>query len=117
MKRGVWRAIAVGAAVAVLGGCSISEYTTTRAQDDLVRAGWSKTEAQCFLKGLQKYYSDQYLAINRHQAAIRNVPFTGVSPQGTDLFVRNELTNAGDLSNAEIAVTHNLVQQCRGSQT
>lgn len=116
MKRGLWRAIAAVAAVAVLGGCSISEYTTTNARDDLVRVGWSKAEAQCFVNALNKYYSDQYLEINRHQAAIRHVPFTGVSPQGTDLYVRNELSNGGGLTNADTAETHRLVQQCRGSQ-
>ncbi|HEY3833014.1 MAG TPA: hypothetical protein VGO03_12030 [Acidimicrobiia bacterium] len=117
MKRGLWRAIGVAAAVAVLGGCSIAEYTTTHAEADLVKVGWSKAEAACFVNGLSKYYSDQYVEINRHQAAIRHVPFTGVSPQGTDLYVRNELTNAGDLSNAETAEVDRLVQQCRGSQT
>jgi hypothetical protein len=113
----VWRAIAVAAAVAVLGGCSISEYTPTRAEADLVRVGWSKAEAACFVNGLNKYYRDQYVEINRHQAAIRHVPFTGVSPQGTDLYVRNELSNAGSLSSSDTAEIHRLVQQCRGSQT
>ncbi|HEY1737825.1 MAG TPA: hypothetical protein VGI86_03905 [Acidimicrobiia bacterium] len=117
MKRGVWRAIAAGAAVAMLGGCAISEYTTTHAESDLVKAGWSRSEAACFVNGLNKYYSDQYVEINRHQAAIRHVPFTGVSPQGTGLYVRNELSNAGNLSAAESAEVQRLVQQCRGSQT
>ncbi len=108
------RAAAVVAAVAVLGGCAQAEYTTTHARDDLVRAGWTKTEAQCFVDGLRNYYENLYLQINRREAALRHVKFTGVSPQGTDLFVRNELANAGNLSNTEKAEVQSLVQRCRG---
>ncbi len=100
--------------MALLAGCATPEYTTSQARDDLVRKGWTSAQAQCFVDGLHKYYADQYLAINRRQAALRHLPFTGVNPQGTDLYVRNELTSGGGLTNTEVAEAHTLARRCHG---
>jgi len=105
--------LALAVAALVLGGCSQAEYTTTNARDDLVHVGWTRSQAQCFVDGLHQHYVEQYLAINKREAAVRHVKFTGVSPQGTDLYVRNELTNSGGLTNTEVTETRTLVQHCR----
>jgi hypothetical protein len=112
----VRRIAAAGALVAVLGGCSTAEYTTNHAHDDLVRLGWTSTEAQCFVSGLRSFYAQRYVEANKQEDAKRGIKFTGVNPEGSDLYVRNELSNSGSLSPEEIAKTHALVQQCRANQ-
>ena len=100
--------------LAVLGGCATAEYTTDHARDDLVRLGWARVEAQCFLDGLRTYYARQYVEANRREDARRGIKFAGVNPRGSDLYVRNELTNSGALSAGERAETVALVRRCRG---
>jgi hypothetical protein len=105
--------LGLAVAIALVAGCSTNEYTTQNAHDDLVRVGWTSTEAQCFLDGLRAFYADQYVAANRQEDARRHIKYAGVSPQGSDLFVRNELSNFGSLSDAEKAKTKALVERCR----
>ncbi len=100
--------------VALLGGCATSEFTVSEARDDLVHVGWTRPQAQCFLDGMHDFYANQYVDLNRREAARRKAPFSGVNPRGTELFVRNELTGAGSLSASELAETRRLVQRCRG---
>jgi hypothetical protein len=105
--------LATGVAVAALAGCSTAEYTANNARDDLVRAGWSKDEAQCLVARLRSYYAQQYIDANKREDERRGVKFTGVNPQGSALFVRNELSNSGALDAAEIAATRRIAQRCR----
>jgi hypothetical protein len=99
--------------VAALGACAPAEYTTSQARDDLVRTGWTSTQAQCFLNGLRTYYSGLYVEANRREDAKRNIKFNGVNPRGSDLYVRNELTNSGELSAGEMAAAKAVAQRCR----
>jgi hypothetical protein len=114
VRRWLRGALCAGVALGLLGGCATSEYTTAQARADLVHLGWSRAEAQCFLDGLQSYYSKKYVAANRQADAQAKVKFSGVNPQGTQLFVRNELTNAGSVDAGEKAEVSTLVRHCRG---
>ncbi len=90
-----------------LAACAASEYTTTHAQSDLAKQGFTQQQAKCLLDGLRKQYADQYIKLNNEQKVDR------VNPAAVALYVRNVFASPGSLSGDEVAFARSLAHRCR----
>ena len=89
--------------------CSQDPYTASDGRHDLVRAGWSKAEAECAIDGLDAYFRDEFVSVQQAQG----IPRDAIPELQIDLYVKNQFARVSDVPGDLLAEAQRLATECR----
>ncbi len=99
------------ATLCVIGAsaCSQDPYTATDGRADLVRAGWSASEANCAIEGLDAYFRDEFVSVQEAEG----IPRDAIPELQIDLYVKNQFARVSDVPADLVAEAQRLATECR----
>lgn len=103
-----WHHLGLATCVVALSvGCAQPPYTATDARADLEAAGWSPEDAACVVRGLERYFREEF----EQKADAEGIE--QVSKRQVDNYIKNKLASTDTIPEDLDAETQHLVAECR----